>query len=457
MVSRTPKVLHRLGGTPLLARVLDVASKVEAMEGVKSAPNQIVTVLKHEADAISQVLALPSSTVDVAIQSDVPGTGAGALAGVKALQDDITTVLVLSGDVPLIEPETLQALLDVHIADSNTATILTAKVSDPYGYGRILRNENGGAEDEGTNHADISYGDASVKGIVEEKDAAPAQREINEINSGIYAFDADFLRESLSTLAQKRESGELDNAQGELYLTDTIALAVQQGGRVGAYQTQDLHQVQGVNDRAQLAELARELNRRIADKHMRAGVTIMDPDSTWIEDNVTIEPDVVIEPNCFILGHTHILRGANILLGSRIIDAHISSGASVGPYAFLRPGANLQEDSKVGAFVEVKNSQIGARSKVPHLSYVGDAQIGEDSNVGAGSIFANYDGVKKHETKVGSRVKLGSKTVLVAPVTVGDDVYTGAATLLRKDVPSGALSYSKNDQVEVPDWVHTNR
>lgn len=484
MKSRTPKVLHKLGGRPLLARVLDTAAQIGASE--------TVCVLRFEAERISKELGLVSQAsptsaelshssgnlglaqlahnsgsseletsslaqsgapgnlelaslaqnpapVRVALQSDVPGTGSGALAGVQALSENVTTVLVLSGDVPLIKAETLRTLLQTHQAQSNSATILTAHNAAPYGYGRILRS----AEDA-----------SRIAGIVEERDASEAQKLIEEVNSGVYVFEAEFLKQALGDLAG---AGARDNAQGELYLTDTIALAVEQSKPVGAYEIEDLVQVEGVNDLVQLARLAKIHNQAVCEQHMRAGVGIIDPDSTWIEDGVQIESDVIIEPNCYISGTTKIAHGAKVLLGSRIIDAQIGAGASVGPYAYLRPGADLQPDSKAGTFVEVKNSQLGERSKVPHLSYVGDAQIGEDSNIGAGSIFANYDGVKKHKTQVGSRVKLGSKTVLVAPVKVSDDVYSGAATLLRKDVPSGALVYSKNEQVEVPGWVAKNR
>lgn len=442
MKSALAKVLHQINGVPLLLKVLDTANSLtncanDTDDLAKKPHTETVVVLKHEADEITSKLGteFESRGVKTTIQSDIPGTGSGALAGLEKLSDDILTVLVLSGDVPLLSGETVRGLIKTHTNSENAITILTAKTPNPYGYGRIVRS---------------SDNNSVVEAIVEEKDATDAQRRISEINSGTYCFKASVLRELLPKV-------DRDNAQGEMYLTDVISLAVAGGESVGAYITDDLAQIEGVNDRAQLATLARVENNAKLQELMQNGVTIIDPNSTWIENSVKIENDVIIEPNCYITGKTTIKSGAQILLGSRIIDATVGENAMVGPYAFLRPNANLHGNTKVGAFVEVKNSTLNMGAKVPHLSYVGDAEIGENTNVGAGSIFANYDGVNKHQTKIGANSKIGSKTVLVAPVEVGNNVYTGAASLIRHNVPDNALAFSKTEQVTWDNWVSEHR
>jgi bifunctional UDP-N-acetylglucosamine pyrophosphorylase/glucosamine-1-phosphate N-acetyltransferase len=445
MKSSTPKVLHPILGKSLLQRVLETAQALD--------PQQTVTVLRHEAQQILEGLPEFLNDTNTAMQSDVPGTGSGALAGLLQLNNNIDTVLVLSGDTPLITPETLNNLLQAHRNLEASITVLTAINETPFGYGRIIRTPSTFAisqdgvfpDDSSAGSSDVQRA-ASIKAIVEEKDASESERQIQEVNSGIYVFDAHLLREVLPTVGT-------GNAQGEMYLTDVVLKASEQGKLVCAHQIDDIVQTEGVNNRAQLASLTAVLRDRINEDLAMAGVTIVDPSSTWIEDTVVIENDVVIEPNCLITGHTIIHSGASILLGSRLIDAEIEGGANVGPYAFLRPGAHLLEDSKAGAFVEIKNSTVGKGSKVPHLSYVGDATIGENSNIGAGSIFANYDGVNKHKTFVGNNVKIGSKTVLVAPVEVGDNVYTGAASLVRSDIPDGALSITKSEQIIKEGWT----
>jgi bifunctional UDP-N-acetylglucosamine pyrophosphorylase/glucosamine-1-phosphate N-acetyltransferase len=339
--------------------------------------------------------------------------------------------------------------VDTHAAATAAATVLTTTVSNPTGYGRILRTQ-----------------DHEVIGIVEQADATESQRAIREVNSGVYAFDAAALRSALSRLRS-------DNAQQELYLTDAISIVRGDGQIVRAHHVDDSAQVSGVNDRVQLSEVAAELNRRIIAGHQRAGVTIIDPTTTWIDVDVSIGRDTVVKQCTQLLGATDI--GANCVVGpdttltdtevgdgAEVIRTHgqlavIGAGATVGPFTYLRPGTELGADGKLGAFVEVKNSKIGTGTKVPHLTYVGDADIGEYSNIGASSVFVNYDGENKNRTTIGSHVRTGSDTMFVAPVTVGDGAYTGAGTVVREDVPPGALAVSKGEQRNIEDWVERKR
>jgi bifunctional UDP-N-acetylglucosamine pyrophosphorylase/glucosamine-1-phosphate N-acetyltransferase len=316
--------------------------------------------------------------------------------------------------------------------------VLSGVVDEPFGYGRIVRNHEG-----------------DVEAIVEEKDANAEQRGIREISSGILAFDAEFLIEALPRLGN-------DNAKGEYYLTDTVGLARDAGLTVGAFPIDDWRQTEGANDRVQLAELGRELNRRIVEQWMRDGVTVMDPATTWVDADVTLAPDVILLPGTQLLGATTVaedavvgpdttLKDCEIGAGARVVRAHgelavIRAGAVVGPFSYMRPGTELGPGGKIGAFVETKNSRIGDGAKVPHLSYVGDADIGEGSNIGAGTIFANYDGTKKHRTTVGKGAKTGANNTFVAPVTIGDGAMTGGGTVVRRDVPPGNLAVSGGPQ-----------
>jgi bifunctional UDP-N-acetylglucosamine pyrophosphorylase/glucosamine-1-phosphate N-acetyltransferase len=327
--------------------------------------------------------------------------------------------------------------------------VLTAELVDPTGYGRVLRAPDG-----------------TVSAIVEQRDGTPEQLAIQEINSGVYVFEADVLRDGLAQLSPS-------NAQGEQYLTDVVGLAHAAGRRVGALRCPDPWLVSGVNDRLQLAELGAELNRRLLAAWMRSGVTVIDPATTWVDVGVRLERDVVLHPGIQLHGATTVSSGAQvgpdstltdcwIGPGARVVRTHgsgaeIGAGASVGPFAYLRPGARLGADGKIGTFVEVKNAQIGQGSKVPHLTYVGDATIGEYSNIGASSVFVNYDGVTKHRTVVGSHVRTGSDNTFVAPVTVGDGAYTGAGAVIREDVPPGALAVSAGEQRVMDNWVPRRR
>ncbi len=453
MRSDTPKVLHSLGGRSMLAHAL------HAVAGV--APTHLVAVLGHDRERIAPVLAdlaaQLGAPVEVAVQDQQLGTGHAALCGLNALPDDFTgTVVITAGDVPLLDTDTLAGLIAAHTEAQAAVTVLTTTVPNPHGYGRILRSSGAGAGGAG----------GEVTAIVEEADATGQQRAIGEVNTGVYAFDAAALRSALGRLSS-------DNAQNELYLTDVIGIARADGRPVHARHISDAALVAGVNDRVQLAELGAELNRRIVAAHQRAGVTVIDPASTWIDVGVTIGRDTVIAPGTQLLGGTRIggqcrigpdstLTDVEVGDGATVVRTHgsqaaIGAGAEVGPFSYLRPGTRLGDGGKLGAFVETKNSVIGAGTKVPHLTYVGDADIGEHSNIGASSVFVNYDGVTKRRTTVGSHVRTGSDTMFVAPVTVGDGAYTGAGTVLRDDVPPGALAVSAGSQRIIEDWVLENR
>jgi bifunctional UDP-N-acetylglucosamine pyrophosphorylase/glucosamine-1-phosphate N-acetyltransferase len=431
MRSDTPKVLHTLGGRSMLSHVLHTITKV--------APQHLVVVLGHDRDRISTaVTALADDLgrpVDIAVQDQQLGTGHAAECGLSALPDDFAGVVVVtSGDVPLLDADTLADLLARHSAEAAAATVLTTTLPDPTGYGRILRTQ-----------------DDEVTRIVEQADASPSQLAIREVNAGVYAFDIAALRSALRRLGS-------DNAQHELYLTDVISILRSDGLVVRARHVDDSALVAGINDRVQLAALGAELNRRIVAGHQRAGVTVVDPATTWIDVDVTIGRDTVVQPGTQLLGRTRI--GAHCEIGpdttltdvsvgdrAAVVRTHGSSSmigedATVGPFTYLRPGTVLGDAGKLGAFVETKNATLGTGTKVPHLTYVGDADIGEHSNIGASSVFVNYDGENKSRTTIGSHVRTGSDTMFVAPVTVGDGAYTGAGTVVREDVPPGALAVS---------------
>lgn len=446
MRSNTPKVLHTLGGRSMLAHAVHTVANVSA--------RHVVVVLGHDreriAPAVTELADKLGRTIDIAIQDEQRGTGHAVGCGLSALPDDFAgTVVVTSGDVPLLDSGTLEDLIAGHTGATAAATVLTTTVADPTGYGRVLRTQ-----------------DNEVIGIVEQADASASQRSIREINAGVYSFDIADLRSALSRLRS-------DNAQQELYLTDVVAILRQDGRTVRAHHVDDSALVAGVNDRVQLADLGAELNRRIVATHQRAGVTIIDPGTTWIDVDVTIGRDTVVRPGTQLLGTTEIGSDCEIGPDTTLVDVEVGDGASVvrthgqlavigagatvGPFTYLRPGTILGAEAKLGAFVETKNSTIGAATKVPHLTYVGDADIGDHSNIGASSVFVNYDGENKHRTTIGSHVRTGSDTMFIAPVTVGDGAYTGAGTVLRDDVPPGALAVSDNAQRTFEGWVERKR
>jgi bifunctional UDP-N-acetylglucosamine pyrophosphorylase/glucosamine-1-phosphate N-acetyltransferase len=444
MKSRTPKILHEIGGLSMVGHALRAARGI--------APQRLAIVVRHERDLVAgHVSALDPDAV-IVDQDDVPGTGRAVEAALHALHADedlAGTVVVTYGDVPLLSGDLLKELVATHEREGNAVTVLTAVLDDAAGYGRILRGEDG-----------------SVTGIREHKDASEAEKLIREVNSGIYAFDAGVLREALAKVTT-------DNAQGEKYLTDVLGLAREAGGRVAAVVTADRWQVEGANDRVQLAALGAELNRRTVEAWMRAGVTVVDPSTTWIDSSVTLDEDVRLLPNTQLHGTTTVARDAVVGPDTTLTDVEVGEGATVvrthgsgsvigpraavGPFTYLRPGTVLGEKGKIGAFYETKNVTIGRGSKLSHLGYAGDAEIGEDTNIGCGNITANYDGEKKHRTVIGSGVRTGSNTVFVAPVTVGDGAYSGAGAVIRKDVPAGALALSIAAQRNTEGWVPAHR
>lgn len=426
MVSDIPKVMHPLAGKPLLGHVVSTVSSL------KSAG--IYVVLRHKKELLSEYLTENFPKAIQVEQDDVSGTGRAVEVSLEKIPADFDgDVLVVSGDVPMMDIDTLSSLVESHRSSKASATILTALIDDPSGYGRIVRSKDG-----------------HVAKIVEHLDATEAEVAIKEINAGVYVFDVAHLKQGLSHL-------DSHNAQGEKYLTDVAALIVEDNHTVVAEIVADNWLVHGINDRTQLSEVAKELNARICRGWQLAGVTIMDPDTTWIDVEVSIGQDAVLHPGTHLRGATKI--GPKTVIGPDVVieSSTIQEGARVGPFAFVRKGTSLGPDGKIGSFVETKNAQIGRGSKVPHLSYVGDAEIGEHSNIGAGTIFANYDGVTKSTSKIGSHVRSGSHNVFVAPITIGDGAYTAAGTVVRKDVASGELGMNVAPQRNIADWVIQKR
>jgi bifunctional UDP-N-acetylglucosamine pyrophosphorylase/glucosamine-1-phosphate N-acetyltransferase len=442
MKSSRPKVLHEIAGVPLLGHVLATAAQLGA--------EQVLTVVRYERDAIAAVVLEQLPSALIVDQDEVPGTGRAVELALSALPEDFEgQVVVLSADVPLLDAATIEGLVASHSASGNSLTLLSANFSDPTGFGRIVRSADG-----------------TFDSIVEQKDAAEHELQITEVNAGVYVFGASALRAALGAIGT-------DNAQKEKYLTDAAAGIRASGGRIEAVPVSDPWLVAGINDRVQLSAAAVELNARIVRGWQLAGVTVHDPASTWIDLSASLAEDVELLPGTRIKGATVIARGAIVGPDTTLVDCEIGENAvvkrtdatlaviearaSVGPFAYLRPGTYLAEDGKIGTFVETKNARIGRGSKVPHLSYIGDTEVGVESNVGAGTITANYDGVNKHRTTVGSHVRSGSHNVFVAPVTIGDGAYTGAGTVVRKDVPAGALAINVAPQRNMTGWVETNR
>ncbi|MBW0269761.1 bifunctional N-acetylglucosamine-1-phosphate uridyltransferase/glucosamine-1-phosphate acetyltransferase [Nocardia sp. MH4] len=448
MRSKTPKVLHPLAGRSMLSHALHAADEID--------PTHLITVVGHDRDkvgaAVAEVGKELGREIVCAVQEEQLGTGHAVQCALDSVPTDFDgDLLVTSADVPLLDGHTLAALLDEHrsYAERPAVTVLTFVPDDANGYGRIVRDADG-----------------QVAEIVEHADATPEQTKIKEVNSGVYAFDASVLRTMIGRLSTA-------NAQHELYLTDVLRLAREAGHPVHGARLVDANKVTGVNDRVQLSQAGATLNRYILERHMRAGVTIIDPATTWVDAGVRIGRDAVLRPGTQLFGETHIGEDAEIGPDTTLTDVVVGAGASVvrshgerseigdsatiGPFSYLRPGTVVGEQGKLGAFVETKNASIGAHSKVPHLTYVGDATIGEYSNIGASSVFVNYDGVNKHHTVVGSHVRTGSDTMFIAPVTVGDGAYTGAGTVLRRSVPPGALAVSGGPQRIIENWVQRYR
>ncbi len=441
MKSALPKVLHEVAGRSLLGHVIEAAAHIE--------PEHVVVVIGHGREQVAAHLAEVAPWVLTVVQEEQRGTGHAVRV---ALQDLAARgaafkgpIVVVTGDTPLLTGATLSGLMAAH---SSACTVLTAQVSDPTGYGRIVRHGS------------------AVTAIVEERDATDEQRDIDEINSGMYAFDAAALTGSIENLTT-------DNSQGEEYLTDVVGLLTAEGLRVDGFVAPDADDIRGVNDRVQLAEAGAIMRDRINDRWMRDGVTMADPSSVWIDVDVELESDVTLLPQTILRGPTAIASGARVGPGTTLISCEVAAGAEVihtwaelavigadalvGPYTYLRPGAQLGDRAKAGAYVEIKNSRLGDGAKVPHLSYVGDAEIGEGTNIGAATVFVNYDGQEKHRTVVGRDVRIGSDSMLVAPVEIGDGAYTAAGSVITEDVPPGAMAVGRAKQRNIEGWVERRR
>ena len=411
MRSKTQKHFHRLLGRRMIDWVVEAARRVDAD------PLVVVT---------SPLGAPELDGLTVAIQTEPRGTGDAVAAARPALDGFSGDLLVLSGDAPAVSPEALRGLLETHRREGAAATVLSFRPADPCEYGRVLRGDDG-----------------TVRAIVEAGDATPEELAIDEVNSSIYVFDAARVWPALEEL-------DTANEQGELYLTDAVRVLVENGDRVAAYVAPDPIEVEGVNTRAELADAAAALRDRINHEHMLAGVTIVDPQTTWIEADVEIEPDATIHPFTVINGTSRVSAGATVGPHAVVVDAVIGPGATVGPFCYLRPGTHLEAGAKAGTFVEIKNSRIGEGAKVPHLSYIGDADVGEGTNIGAGAITANYRpelGPGKFRTEIGRNVHTGSDNVFVAPVTIGDNAWVAAGSVVTKNVPPGALAVARSKQV----------
>lgn len=433
MKSALPKVMHFAAGKPLVAHVVDAAHGAGAAE--------IVLVVPPGYETIREAI---GENVAYEVQDPPRGTGDAARCGLRALSDDVDLVLVVNGDGPCLQAETLLTML--RCRDDADGVFLTVQRDDPTGYGRIVRDTDG-----------------SLQRIVEESDCDDTQRQLREVNAGVYLFDAKVLAAALADLSP-------DNAQGEFYLTDTLEVVRRQGGRVALYQHADIDEVQGVNTRAELAAAEETLRRRNIDALMEAGVTIRNPDTVFVDTDVAVGPDTTIYPGvtlevgakigsgCTIYPNVRIARstigsGVVVLDGSLIEDAVIEDNASVGPYARLRPGAHVCVGAKVGNFVEMKKTTLGPGSKAGHLTYLGDAEIGAGANIGAGTITCNYDGKNKHRTEIGDGAFIGSNTALVAPVRIGRGAYVGAGSTITKDVPDESLAVARGRQIVKKGWA----
>ncbi|WP_448642503.1 bifunctional UDP-N-acetylglucosamine diphosphorylase/glucosamine-1-phosphate N-acetyltransferase GlmU [Geodermatophilus sp. URMC 63] len=441
MRSTTPKVLHEMGGRSMLGHVL-------AATGPLGAGTTLVVVGAGR-EAVADHLAAVAPGARPVVQEEQRGSGHAAAVALAAAPDLTGPVLLVNGDAPLLRPETVTALVEAHRAAGAVLTVLTARVADPTGLGRVVRDASG-----------------AVTGIVEERDATPEQRAITEVNAGVYVGDAAALRRALARIDQ-------DNDQGELYLTDAVGLLVGDGEPVAGAVAEDPDDVLGCNDQREVAARRRTLNDRVLDGLMRAGVTVVDPATTWVDVTASVAAGARLLPGVQLHGTTSVGAGAVVGPDTTLVDTAVGEGASVvrshclgsvvgpgatvGPFSYLRPGTDLSRGAKVGAFVETKNARVGEDSKVPHLSYVGDATIGRGANVGAATVFVNYDGVAKHHTTIGDHVRIGSDTMLVAPVTVGDGAYTAAGSVITHDVPPGAMGVARATQRNVAGWVRRRR
>jgi bifunctional UDP-N-acetylglucosamine pyrophosphorylase/glucosamine-1-phosphate N-acetyltransferase len=440
MKSNRPKVLHLVAGVPMIDYVLSAAGALS--------PRSITVVVGHQAEALQAALRSRAG-LSFVVQEPQLGTAHALLATAGGLEGATGTLVLLSGDVPLLSAGTLEKLVARHATRLAAATIVTAHVNEPYGYGRIVRH------------------DEQVERIVEERDAGPEERAIQEINSGIYAFALDGLFEALRGIAR-------ENAQGEYYLPDLIGIFRQQGRGVETVTVSDCDEVRGVNSRAELAAVSRVVRDTKAAALMAAGVTVVDPPSTFVDRDVEVGPDTILHPGVLLEGTTVVgaeceiasgVRVSNSRLGDRVVvldhsvitDSTVDAGARIGPFAHLRQAAHVGEEARVGNFVEMKKTSLGSGAKAMHLAYLGDAQVGPRVNIGAGTITCNYDGRRKHVTTIEEGAFIGSDTQLIAPVTIGREAYVGTGTTVREDVPPGALAVSAGKQRNIEGWVDARR
>jgi bifunctional UDP-N-acetylglucosamine pyrophosphorylase/glucosamine-1-phosphate N-acetyltransferase len=440
MKSGLPKVLHKIGGKPLFLHVLDIAKL--------SQPSRVAIVIGHGAQAVHQ--AYTGCDVHWVTQEKQLGTGHATQTAREIFADFDGDLLILSGDVPLIQEQTLRMMIARHREENAALTLMTAVLDEPRGYGRILRDGNG-----------------RLTATVEEKDATEEQRRIQEVNAGAYVVQRNFLFEAL-------EQVKNDNRQGEYYLPDIVGIGLGQGRKIATMQVEDSREMMGINTREELARMEKTLRQRINKKWMDAGVTLKDPETVYIEDGVTIGRDTVIGPNTQLCGRTVIgercqIDGSAYVMDSAIgndvhllfcvvlMSSQVEQGAIIGPFAHLRPGTSLAPNVHIGNFVETKAAKIGAGTKANHLTYLGDCTIGRDTNIGAGTITCNYDGFQKYKTQIGDRVQVGSDTTLVAPVSLGDDVYVATASTVRHDVPAGALVYNERQERVREGWTEQKR
>lgn len=437
MKSNGSKVLHQVLGKSLVEYPIIAAEGV----GIKD----ICLIVGHKAEDVQEKL---KDRVSYAMQKEQLGTGHAVMQALDFIED-ADEVMVLCGDTPLVTKETLQTMLDFHREKKNAITVLSAIMGDPTGYGRIVRDENG-----------------TVLKIVEQKDATEAEKSIQEINGGMYTFDGKLLKHALSKLDNK-------NSQGEYYLTDTIEILLSEGHRVDAIAIQESDDIAGVNSRVQLASTTAVMKHRINERHMANGVTLIDPENTYIESDVVIGKDTIIEPGCMIQGNTVIGEGCRIgfntklsnmtikdcvdIESSVLTDSFVDEGTHVGPFAYVRPNSHIGKNIKVGDFVEVKNATIGDGTKIAHLTYVGDADVGKNVNFGCGTVIVNYDGQKKHRTTIGDNAFIGCNTNLVSPVVVEDNAYTAAGSTITKTVPANSLGIARAKQENKENWVLKKR
>jgi bifunctional UDP-N-acetylglucosamine pyrophosphorylase/glucosamine-1-phosphate N-acetyltransferase len=436
-----PKVLHGFAGRSMLGHVLAAAAPLGAA--------RTVVVVGHRRDEVVAHLAEIAPAAEPVVQAEQHGTGHAVRLALEAVPADAAgTVVVLPGDAPLLTDSALARLVAAHEGSAAAATLLTSVLPDPTGYGRVIRDADG-----------------TVTRVVEHKDASTDELLVAEVATSVYAFDHALLRDAVTRLST-------DNAQGEEYLPDAIGILAAAGQRIGAV-IAPAEETAGVNDRVQLAAAHRLYNTRLLEAHMRAGVTVVDPLTTWVDADVTIEPDVTLWPSVELHGRTHVAEGAAVgpqvtltdtTVGARTevsrtvgLQARIGADVTIGPFAYLRPGTVLADGVHIGTYVELKKADVGAGTKIPHLSYVGDATIGEQTNIGAATVFVNYDGVNKHHTVIGSHVRSGADNMFVAPVVVGDGAYTAAGSIITDDVPAGAMGVARAAQRNVEGWVARKR